>query len=204
MLQAAKHRFAQNGDSPDAAWEAFGKPRANGDPSDKSIVRDELSQIQEGLCAYCEGSLQSGAHIDHFRRKGRHREVTFEWTNLLLSCVSQEHCGFPKDRQHYSESDLIHPGQEDPELLLVFSARDASLQPRNGLSDPERIRATETIRVLGLNDPGLREDRHRIAEDHLKILRSLISGGCSKADIEPMINEAQYRTCLRHIVLGTP
>ncbi len=45
--------------------------------------------IQKGLCAYCEIRLENelGYHIKHIESKSLNPQLTFEYTNLILSCI---------------------------------------------------------------------------------------------------------------------
>lgn len=203
VLVTAKRAFKESNDSPDKAWSDFGNRSPGDQKSGKEIVRGLLCAMQNGHCAYCEGAPK-GSHIDHFLRKGRHPDATFEWENLLVSCTHEKQCGRFKDRQNYAEPDLIHPAMENPEDYLVFSAHDASVQPKEGISPAARTKASETIRVLGLNRPDLRKARHAKAQAYKKQIVSHVEGGCSKTDFETQILGTPYQTCLRHIVLGTP
>ena len=53
----------------------------------KGEIRAQLEAMQGRRCAYCEGDIDSlGQHIEHFRRKSLHPELTFVWGNLFWSC----------------------------------------------------------------------------------------------------------------------
>lgn len=41
--------------------------------------------MQKGFCAYCECSLKR-KHIEHFRTRDSHTNLTFIWSNLFGSC----------------------------------------------------------------------------------------------------------------------
>lgn len=120
-------------------------------------------------CAYCEGAIHHKGHIEHFRRKNRHRpdgypELTFEWDNLFLACGSDEHCGHYKDRKDalpYDPDDLIKPDEHDPEHYLFFHS-SGEIRVRHGLDSPNDVRrAKETIRVFGLDNQTLAAARAR-------------------------------------------
>lgn len=112
--------------------------------------------VEYGLrCAYCECAIYHDGHIEHFRRKNANYfpELTFVWENLFLACGSKEHCGHYKDRKgapSYNPDNLIKPDEDDPDSYLYFHSTGKVL-PRADLDENNCFRATETIRVFGLN-----------------------------------------------------
>jgi uncharacterized protein (TIGR02646 family) len=109
--------------------------------------------MQGGLCAYCEGSLETlGSHIEHFRTRDGHPQLTFVWTNLLWCCDRSDSCGHHKDTKGrpYDVSNLIDPTTEEPDLFFRFN-QNGTISVRDGLPPVPRKRAEETIRALGLD-----------------------------------------------------
>lgn len=142
-------------------------------PNCKKQVREALVYLQgnpaslEGhiRCAYCEGVVFDGGHIEHFRRKNKshYPELTFEWSNLFRSCDARMHCGHHKDRKgatNYDPDKLIKPDEVDPEHFLYFHS-SGEVRPRQGLCDHDQEIAQETIRVFGLNEGSLRGKRNK-------------------------------------------
>lgn len=110
-------------------------------------------------CAYCEGTIFHEGHIEHFRRKNRahHPELTFAWENLFLACGANSHCGHYKDRRGapaYDPAQLIKPDENEPSDFLHFHST-GEVRVRAGLSADDAHRATETIRVFGLDNGAL-------------------------------------------------
>jgi len=132
---------------------------------------DDSAYVIWGLrCAYCESQIFYGGHIEHFRRKNRHRpdgypELTFDWKNLFLACGATEHCGHYKDRpcaDPYDPDDLIKPDEHDPDVFLFFhSSGCVRVRNRVDMDASDRHRAEETIRVFNLNCGHLRGARHK-------------------------------------------
>ena len=132
-----------------------GQQIATDDADDKAIF------ILGLRCAYCEGPIRYGGHLEHFRRKNRKRvdgypELTFAWDNLFLACDSQEHCGHYKDRpgaDSYDPDDLIKPDIHDPDDFLYFHSTGQVMVRNNGIGmkDEDRRRGSETIRVFNLD-----------------------------------------------------
>lgn len=108
-------------------------------------------------CAYCEGTIHDGGHIEHFRRKRHHPDLTFAWANLFLACGSYTHCGHYKDRRHapaYDPDQLIKPDEADPAAYLFFHS-SGEVRPHSDMDARDVVQAQETIRVFGLNDQAL-------------------------------------------------
>lgn len=139
--------------------------------ADKAEVWQALDAMQGRLCAYCEAGLNvHRRHIEHFRDRDRHPQGTFDWANLLGNCDRLESCGHHKDSKagRYDPADLVDPTREDPDHFFRFGA-DGTITLRPRLSEPERHRASETLRVLNL-DPEfgkLREMRQQAVRAYL-------------------------------------
>lgn len=122
-------------------------------PEHKNEVRTHLEQLQGRRCAYCEASLDiCGQHIDHFRPKHRFQSLMFAWNNLFWSCDSGDRCGHFKEHGAgpYRPEELIDPSIDDPERFFRFFS-DGSIRLKPGLTDAERHRANETLRVFNLD-----------------------------------------------------
>jgi len=187
----------------------------------QQIATDDAEDNAEfilGLrCAYCEGAIRHGGHLEHFRRKNRshpngYPELTFAWENLFLACASQAHCGHYKDRpgaDAYDPDELIKPDIHDPDVFLYFHSTGEVLvrNTRPGITDDERRRASETIRVFNLDCGTLRGARSRALKTYSDrnhgILEFLMA--CDVADREAFIREEieatrwePYATTIKH------
>lgn len=97
----------QNYNYPAQTWDNFGSEckkelrhqlvEMQGIPEDSTAEGAEEYGVR---CAYCEGPIRQGGHIEHFRRKNPQHfpELTFARENLFLACGSVRHCGHYKDR----------------------------------------------------------------------------------------------------------
>jgi uncharacterized protein (TIGR02646 family) len=90
-------------------------------------VKDALVKMFHGKCAYCESRITVVTYgaIEHFFPKSKYIDLTFEWTNLLLSCdvcndANHKGANFPLD--HEGNPLLIDPTDEitDPNAHLEF------------------------------------------------------------------------------------
>ncbi|MDR6710240.1 uncharacterized protein (TIGR02646 family) [Novosphingobium sp. 1748] len=124
-------------------------------PAHKEEIRTHLKAMQGPRCAYCEGDIEIlGQHIEHFRPKGdtAYRHLTFDWGNLFWSCDQADSCGHFKDNGAgpYNVNHLVNPCADDPDAFFIFQA-DGTISIRHGLSEADRYRATETLRVFSLD-----------------------------------------------------
>lgn len=193
----------------------------------KSQVRSSLAILQgtpgitmvEGAsefgirCAYCESTILHEGHIEHFRRKNRNHfpEHTFAWPNLFLACGSSEHCGHYKDRRSalpYNPDDLIKPDEHDPEQFLYFHS-SGSVLIREALADEDTFRASETIRVFGLNNGSLPGARARAVAKYRDIILDDLTeiASWSPSDLEEYLQTEidatrwqPYSTTIKHFL----
>lgn len=171
---------------------------------DKRQVREALEAMQGPHCAYCE-AISAERHIEHFRPKGSFSNLTFDWTNLFLSCCNTDSCGIYKDRGagNYSPDDLINPCIDDPDEFLAFY-RDGVVRPARLATPEQKYRAEETIRVFHLNAPHLVDGRKKSLRAYLtQAFHSMLSD-MDDADFEefmaPIFKNQPFPTALRHLL----
>lgn len=112
-----------------------------------------MEQEQGYLCCYCESRITAdSSDIEHIRPRSKHPQICFDYANLLVSCTKASRCNSHKGSQ-YDENKFISPLQPDSESQFRYLA-DGSVEA-SGNSEA----ATETIRLLNLNDRNLREKR---------------------------------------------
>ena len=162
----------------------------------KPEIRKQLLIRQKGLCAYCEIELGSnhdtgiGRHIEHILSKSRHPRLTFEYSNMLLSCFSSGSkdevsidaeydsnpvsCGHANDKKthNWDESLFIKPTDSDCERYFSFEL-EGEIIPHPELNDRESQRAQYTIDLLNLNCLRLKRFREEIIEKGYNILEYL-------------------------------
>jgi uncharacterized protein (TIGR02646 family) len=175
--------------------------------NDRVAIQNSLEQMQGRRCAYCEGSLDElGKHIEHFRRKHIFPQLTFAWENLLWSCQASDSCGHFKDRNGkgwpYEVNNLINPCVDDPDRFFRFRT-DGSISIRHGLSQTERTKAEETLRVLNLDDGRLRNMRKRAVAAYLNM--AIGDHGFTEADLQQLFQselliaaDYPFYSCVRH------
>lgn len=148
-------------------------------------IKDALDKSMfNGKCAYCESKITVVTYgaIEHFFPKSVYVDLTFEWTNLLLSCdrcndAKHKGTNFPLDAN--GEPLLIDPtdGKTDPNTHLEFVwdnvARIASVYGRD-----QRGKTVETIFDLnGVNGrKELIDHRSKYIKGLLALLRCVQPG----------------------------
>jgi uncharacterized protein (TIGR02646 family) len=126
-------------------------------PEHKQDIRDYLEQMQGEFCAYCESSLDTSKHIEHFANKDQFPKMTFSWINLFLSCGSNIHCGHYKDGNKapkYSYLDLIKPDQESSRDFFIFNS-DGRVSILENLNEENIRKASVSLDVFNLNETDL-------------------------------------------------
>lgn len=147
---------------------------------DRSQIWKRLDKMQKSRCAYCESLVNTGvenrnAHIEHFRQRSRYPQGSFEWSNLFGSCNRQDSCGNYKDRlPPYDPADLIKMDEENPDDFFLFVA-DGTIALRKNLTDRQRHRAKETLRIFNLDHRhgALRHMRKTAVQGYLQTAEEL-------------------------------
>lgn len=177
----------------------------------KAEIRMHLEAMQGRRCAYCEGSIDSlGQHIEHFRRKKLHPAMTFDWGNLFWSCDQADSCGHYKDRGAgaYNVDDLINPCCDDPDAFFIFQA-DGTISIRRDLSEVDKRRASETLRVFSLNPQWgrLRAMRQAAVAGYISDADEAADAGLSLddiheyfADVLEYAKDFPFYTAIRHVL----
>jgi uncharacterized protein (TIGR02646 family) len=159
--------------NPETAWDNF---------DHKAEVRDALYPRQHGLCAYCENSLDTelGQHIEHIQPKKTFPAGTFEYSNLMLSCIDSNNiglldsgavsCGAHKGRR-YDAVRFISPTdsvcEEYFSYSLIGEVQSRSDQPAT------QDKARYTVELLNLNCRRLVRERADMLLEGFKIIREL-------------------------------
>lgn len=172
-------RYVQKGESPqffetckadlpeDSTWDDFGQGELG---ECKKNLREHLIQEQDQLCIYCERKLVStGQHIEHIYPKdpvGGFPELTFEYTNLVVSCNGDQ-CEPPEFRNIFKPEDVASCGHKKNNDLDVSEFLNPTTE--RGIreyfaygKDTGEIKAIDgnekakyTINLLNLDNPRL-------------------------------------------------
>ena len=140
----------------------------------KDSWREQLFVEQEGFDAYTEEILslddKTTTHIDHFKKRAHHPELTFDWGNLFLA-NHQNNNAYGADAKDNGTNkiekdkydNLIHPVEEDPLEYFTYNLRGA-ICPREGLDNTRLKKALFTIDTFCLNSPALLNKRNEILQ----------------------------------------
>ena len=166
--------------NPTNSWNSF---------KGKDELKVALTHISSGLCAYCENRLDTnlGSHIEHILSKSLNPELTFEYTNLMLSCIqdgkvednmdtNSVSCGHSplKRKNDYNEELFIKPTELNVEKYFSFEV-NGKIIAKAGLNSVETQRVEHTVNVLNLNCNRLKRQRHKIIIEGYKIISELKS-----------------------------
>jgi uncharacterized protein (TIGR02646 family) len=126
----------------------------------KRELKKPVLALTCGKCAFCEGILGSQAYpqIEHYISRKVDPSRAFEWKNLLPVC---QICNTSKGHADH-QGRLLKPDYEDPELFFWIGP-EGDITPHPGLNDVDAVRASETIRLCGLNRGELCDNRQTVA-----------------------------------------
>lgn len=178
--------------------------------AEKREIWEQLEAMQGERCAYCEANLpEERRHIEHFRQRSRYPQGTFQWENLFGSCNKGDSCGRRKDKTAYRHGDILKPDVDDPDDYLQFLS-DGRIVPRSDLTERQRHRAEETLRVFNLDHErgALRQMRHSAVQGYLGTVEDLQE--CAELDealyFEYLHEELKaiagqpFETAIRHLL----
>ncbi len=113
-------------------------------------VKDALVKMFHGKCAYCESKITVVTYgaIEHFFPKSEYVDLTFAWSNLLLSC---DVC-----------NDAGHKGAKFP---LDRHGQPLLIDPTDGITNPNTHLEFAWDAVAGLASVDGRDDRGKTIED---------------------------------------
>lgn len=180
-------------------------------PEHKAEIRAHLETMQDHRCAYCEGDINVlGQHIEHFRRKSLHPALTFDWNNLFWSCDQTDSCGHFKDHGAgpYNVTDLVNPCCDDPDTFFIFQA-DGTISVRRDISEDDKRRAAETLRVFSLDAEWgrLRAMRKAAVSGYVDDANTAFNEGWPPDDIRAYFAEEldyarnlPFYTAIRHVL----
>lgn len=171
--------------------------------ADKDEIWLAIDEMQQGFCAYCECRLTK-KHIEHFRTRNSHHQLTFSWDNIFGSCGDPTkpghwpRCGIFKDSAgvKYNPDDLIKPDVDEPDEYFLFLTSGV-VRPRDSLSADRKKKAEETIRVFNLNnDSRLLNSRRITIECELSVVESFYSD----VDDVPIDKRDEWNELLKEIL----
>jgi uncharacterized protein (TIGR02646 family) len=165
-------RYAQGTpNNPTNSWKNF---------RGKQELKDNLLAIQNGLCAYCEIRLDDeiGNHLEHIEPKSQNPDKTFEYTNIVYSCITDSltdnedsnstSCGHAKK----ALSIAIKPTDKNCEDCFSYDLFGRVI-PSLNLSKAKYQQVKSTISTLNLNCKRLKRQREAIINEGFEIISEL-------------------------------
>jgi uncharacterized protein (TIGR02646 family) len=132
-----------------SSWEEISEVRYD-------LRKHILENEQHNLCVYCEKKITADkekSNIDHFKTRNLFPHLTFEYTNLFVSCNNSNHCSSYKDKKGLSIeqfNDLLHPFENIENT--IDHTYTGELEAKNS-------KGNFTIEALNLNYISLIEER---------------------------------------------
>lgn len=127
-------------------------------------IKDALRGESKSKCMYCESMVGhiTFEHIEHIKPKAKHRfpQLTFEYSNLGLSCPK---CNMNKSDTYDNANPFIDPYNDDPKNH--FTACGAFVWAKSG-----DVRAKISEIEIDLNRPELLENRG----ERMKTIKDLV------------------------------
>jgi uncharacterized protein (TIGR02646 family) len=167
----------------------------------KRALKKPLLALTWGKCAFCEGLLGAQAYpqIEHYVSRKVDPDRAFEWRNLLPVC---QVCNVSKGHEDHQGS-LLKPDVEDPEPFFWIGP-EGGIAPHPSLNAAQASRASETIRLCGLNRGELRENRHRVANCVRRWLQRTSVNGLDDHTLDEWVEisdpRQSHKIVVRHIL----
>lgn len=163
-----------------------------------------LEKEQGNQCAYTELPIEyekNNSHIEHLRRKDTafFPELTFEWSNLFVSCNSSDFGGKYKDETYLkgkTKTDnelIINPAIENP--IDFFELKSwGEISVRTELQENTKRKAEETIKAFNLNHNSLKERR----KEMMQSIKDYINGGLNSEMIIECLLGSGFKSVIEY------
>lgn len=169
-------------------------------------VRHHISKKeQNGLSSYTEKPLGNSIHIDHFRKRSIFQNLKFDYSNFLVddrnenygACFKDNHAGVSKDTFDGCVG-IFCPVTENMADFIDFML-NGEVIPKKNITESDRKRVKETIRVFNLNHKSLKDLRSEIMRN-IKIYES---NGLSKDCIRKCMGALGFPTLINWMLNQT-
>ncbi|MCP6682296.1 HNH endonuclease [Bacillus nakamurai] len=125
-------------------------PEIDGNTVEFKSYQDARGYLIERLgpyCSYCERRVVSSLAVEHIHHKDLHKHLETEWENFLLACTN---CNSTKGIKLVPEDEHFLPHKDNTYRSFVYKC-GGIVEPSPDLSEPDRVKATNTINLVGLN-----------------------------------------------------
>jgi len=137
----------------------------------RECLREALIIEQKYQCFYCEKKIKNNSskiHIDHIKQRDFYHNLECEYSNMVLSCNDNSHCGKFKDRQGiWDDKKFLRIISDNPQLrenpsdFFIYMS-NGRVKVKKSLNQNEKERAINTIEYLNLNHMDLVSTRKNI------------------------------------------
>jgi uncharacterized protein (TIGR02646 family) len=168
---------------------ASGKKRPDSSKYGHNSVRIQLNSMSYHKCFYCESKLKDKRkEIDHHIEVSVDKTLSFEWTNLYLSC---DNCNGKIPHSSIPIEDTLDPCRNtEEEIKEHLTFNDEFIQPKNNselglltikkyrldteLLDNRRLKHLKKLFkvLLEIRDKQRLEVRNQLNQDELNIINS--------------------------------
>lgn len=151
-------------------------------------VKQELINMYEGLCCYCESPIgvQTYEQIEHLKPKSIFPSLCFEWNNLHL-CCQVCNTSYKKDNWDYNNPIL------DPTVDKIDDFLEINLETGEIVLINHNARGKITIEHAGLNRLNLVQRRKSIIDKMKKLLINAADITVFKDSLETMSEDMGYK-----------
>jgi len=147
----------------------------------RECLRKALIEEQKYQCFYCEKKIENNSskvHIDHIKQRDFYHNLECEYSNMVLSCNDNSHCGKFKDKQGiWDDKKFLRIISDNPQLrenpsdFFIYMS-NGRVTVKKSLNQDEKERAINTIEYLNLNHIDLVSTRKNIFSQ-LEIYKNL-------------------------------
>lgn len=131
-------------------------------------VKDEISKMSAGHCAYCQSAIagNQACHVDHFQPKSLFPSLAYLWDNYFLAC---ETCNIRKSDRWPMGGQYVRPDESDPGARFTFS------ESGEITGAPEDALAKLTVTDIRLDRPSLNRARALAIAHAMRLLRIVLT-----------------------------
>ncbi|MED1124343.1 HNH endonuclease [Bacillus atrophaeus] len=172
-------------------------PEIDGESIEFKSYQDARGYLIERLgpyCSYCERRIASSLAVEHIHHKDLYDHLEREWTNFLLACTN---CNSTKGTKLVSEEEHFLPHKDNTYRAFVYKY-GGIVEPSPDLSESDRVKATNTINLVGLNkivtddlkrNPQIADRRSLERREKWELANTLKSQLLSQAKVESLALE---------------
>ena len=160
--------------------------------------RELASSDQKNMCGYTEmplGGKGLQLHLDHYKKKSIYPALTFEWENLVFAVKDNRFGADFKDKVVDGKNaatvyaSILNPVLDEAQDCFYYDT-GGRVYPIKSMTEGQRNKAQETIRVFNLNETEL-VSRRRTMISQLSAFTDV-----SEADIRSLFSEYGFATVL--------